>query len=388
MQPLKLVIEGEFWDSQIYSGRLYLFKSDGSIKTVDWDMLINKWKLKKSLHLPMTCAYSNSQYLYSSKFKKFFGDREVKTLIQDKFKRLSQENLFIPTKKLDSYLCGQQDNLFPFPHSDCTIYNRIIYVGAKDGIFSASCGKNTKKPVSTRLTKENDIPALSLSPNYGNLAVAAGDEGLCQIPVNNSFYENNAVRKLSKKNCVGCSWNYESIYGSSHIDEGVLADFSYNRDEERRRFNKLYFQSQIFKKKQLGYSWGAQDKICLASKNKISVVRYSSYSEDEKLQFLGEFTMDAWKGKIVSAGVALFGNVVECDNAMVVFPSEGHAINIPGEPVNWRIFPRARNYENHLHIVYEDRLEIYSFNHDYFVDQDQKISGFRAPKSYFRKKYR
>lgn len=32
-------------------------------------------------------------------------------------------------------------------------------------------------------------------------------------------------------------------------------------------------------------------------------------------------------------------------------------------------------FKNQLHVIYEDRLEILSFNHDYFVDQEAKLSG-------------
>jgi hypothetical protein len=48
---------------------------------------------------------------------------------------------------------------------------------------------------------------------------------------------------------------------------------------------------------------------------------------------------------------------------------------IPGEPVNWRVFPRSKHYANHLHVVYDDRLEVWSFNHDYFLDQKKKRLG-------------
>ena len=50
---------------------------------------------------------------------------------------------------------------------------------------------------------------------------------------------------------------------------------------------------------------------------------------------------------------------------------------LSGEPINWRVFPRSKFYENHLHIVYPDRLEILSFNDDYFVDQEKKKAGIR-----------
>jgi len=55
-----------------------------------------------------------------------------------------------------------------------------------------------------------------------------------------------------------------------------------------------------------------------------------------------------------------------------------------GEPVNWRIFPRSKHYENQLHIIYNDRLEIISFNHDYFVNQNEKWAGIEVFRRYKR----
>jgi hypothetical protein len=64
--------------------------------------------------------------------------------------------------------------------------------------------------------------------------------------------------------------------------------------------------------------------------------------------------------------------------------SDGTYYNIPGEASRVRIFPRSLNYENHLHVILDDRLEIYSFNNDYFVDQKSKDFGFafRQPKTF------
>jgi hypothetical protein len=64
--------------------------------------------------------------------------------------------------------------------------------------------------------------------------------------------------------------------------------------------------------------------------------------------------------------------------------SDGTYYNIPGEVTRVRIFPRSLNYENHLHVIHNNTLEIYSFNNDYFVDQKAKDLGFafRMPKSY------
>ena len=71
--------------------------------------------------------------------------------------------------------------------------------------------------------------------------------------------------------------------------------------------------------------------------------------------------------------------------------SDGSYYNIPGEISRVRVFPRSFNYENHLHVIHDNKLEIYSFNNDYFVDQKSKDFGFayRVPKNYnaFRRSY-
>jgi hypothetical protein len=68
---------------------------------------------------------------------------------------------------------------------------------------------------------------------------------------------------------------------------------------------------------------------------------------------------------------------VEFNSGVVVIPSAGPSIFIRGEPVNWRVFPKSRHYENQLHVIYDDCLEILPFNQDYLVDQQRKVSGIR-----------
>jgi hypothetical protein len=136
----------------------------------------------------------------------------------------------------------------------------------------------------------------------------------------------------------------------------------------------------------------------------VRIVNYEPWAEEaqERLIDLGAIDLAAsgdsrtielspWKGQVVSGAVALFGTVIECENALVVVPSEGITMTFPGEVVNWRIFSRSIQYENQLHLIYDDRLEILSFNQDYFVDQNQKRSGIRhfparfgrQPRSYY-----
>ena len=38
-------------------------------------------------------------------------------------------------------------------------------------------------------------------------------------------------------------------------------------------------------------------------------------------------------------------------------------------------YPRSKNYLNHLHLLFNDRLEVYSFNHDALINQQTKRVG-------------
>lgn len=374
MQALKLIIEGRFWDSYLYSGRLLLFGVDGEITTVNWDSLISNLSSAKKHRLALTCAFLRSDYLYGLDLRLLFSDLDIKRVVQKKFRDLSKLELEITSRKLSKDIFSEQDNVYLFPHSDIEIYNKQLYVGSKSGLMSGSCNRKTKYGVSSRPERHWDGPVLGLAASYSSLALAAGEEGLYEVPVD-GYFEVDELRKTASNFCNNCNWTYHSIYGSSYRG-GFLASYSNEEqyyNDRNRKFEKLIQAKDIFGSE--GYSWGVKDKLCQANQNEIKVVKYSPWNEDENLRLLGSVSFEQWKGEIISASVVSFGVVVELENAIVIFPSEGGAITIPGEPVNWRVFPRSKHYENQLHIIYEDRLEILSFNHDYLVDQNEKLLG-------------
>ena len=108
----------------------------------------------------------------------------------------------------------------------------------------------------------------------------------------------------------------------------------------------------------------------------IKVIQYTP-GNPEMIRPVGEVDVGPRGTDVVSASATPFGIVVELDDAIVVHTSSGETVELEGEPSNWRVFPRARYYANQLHVVRENCLEIYSFNHDYLVDQQQKVAGLR-----------
>ncbi len=409
MQPVKLTILGKYWDSQIYAGKLYLFNLEGDIQTVRWDRLIEDVNVKGELKLALSCAFTQSSLLYGDGSQPFVSDIEIKEVIRKKFELLLLENINIDQKiKFENLnYKSKQQSPFPFPHTDSCIYGKKMFIGSREGLFQASCDGKTTYAVSTRVTKGWDSAISSLSASYRSLAIAAGPEGLFEKSLDDGSlsFAKKESSLLMKGNFTSCNWLYYSIYGSSNVEGGKLADFKQVDDEDisedelfktiyssrgnskKRKLNKVFTDKKLFLNSGSGYSWGNQDKIFIANDNQISILKYKPWDHENKFTALNTLNLHAWKGQVISAATALFGTVIECENAIVVLPTEGDPITIPGEPINWRIFTRSKNYENQLHIIYDDRLEIYSFNHDYFVDQDEKVLGIRRP-STFRSRYR
>jgi hypothetical protein len=412
MQALRLIVPGSYWDSQIYQGRLYLFNMDGSLFAMNWDETIEDCGSRTGERFALSCAFQRSDYLYGSRWDLFFADRDVIALINSKFDRLASEPLTLDPKQIDRYRQSMRENPLPFPHSDCIIYDQQMYVSAPSGVFRSTCNKRTVGPVSGRPVKLWEMPVNAVSAGWGCLAMAAGSEGLWQYETEHRRGHHSLSRKpdenflqISTLNCSACEWSYYSIFCSSYESGGYLADFSFARTEaedetpydddellpfsgrsrlangfqpftERiREFEEIVPAARIFDSP--GYAWGCRDKVCQSSDGTIHVAKYKPWAEDshDRLRRLADVTLPADYGPVVSAALAMFGTVIECEDGLIVLRSDEEQMAIGGEPVNWRVFPRSKHYANHLHIVYDDRLEVWSFNHDYFLDQEKKRLG-------------
>ena len=382
MQPLKLTIPGQFWDSYIYSGRLYLFGMEGSIVTIDWDNLIESWKIQENLRLALECAFQRSDYLYGHSLERMFSDSEIRNLVRRKFVQIAETSLSLSRKQFKEFSIGEQDNPCPFPHSDCEIYYQEIYISAPSGVVNASANKRTKFPISTRVKKKWDAPVYGLSTSWDSLALAAGEEGLFELELNNYRKVFDPVCSeptiIAKEHCLQCNWVFHSVFGSTESG-GFLVAFNKenlnNGGTQNRTFDRVIKMEELWDDG--GYAWGVQDKLCLATGKEFHILKYQPWLEDSENVFhdIGMVERNDESGDVLSASTAQFGIIVESERALSVYPSEGTPVVIEGEPVNWRVFPRSKHYENQLHVVWDDHLDILSFNQDYLVDQELKVLG-------------
>lgn len=392
MQNLKITIPGKYWDSYVYSGRLYLFTESGEILTIDWDRLIDEMRIEKNLWFALQCAYKRGDYFYRYGISEMLYDPEIRQILSSKFARLAMKELQVSKRRLNSLSFGIQENKLVFPHSDIQIYYNKLYASGEDGIYSASANKRTKYPISTRPVKLWDARTFSLSMSYRNIAIASGDDGLYEMSTDDysswGLKSDTNLRQVSHQYCTSCEWVFQSIYCSSLLSPGYLAAFTKeniiqgNQKYTKRYFDQLYSEPEIFATSKNGkngnqYSWGNRDKLCKLLGNEIQVIRYNPWEDKSsgQLSDIGIIKFKHQERNLIEATTALFGTILEFDDSLLIIKSDGGDILLSGEPVNWRIFPRSKYYKNQLHVVHEDHLEIYSFNHDYLIDQDEKISG-------------
>lgn len=431
MQTLKFVIHGSYYDSQIYSGQLYLWSNKGSIIIINWDRLIESFNIESRLRLALRCAFQQSEYLYGADFKLIFQDEEIKKVIQQKFSDLREKTIELSEAELrrKKLIIAEQDNPLPFPHADSLIYNNDLYVGSPSGVSVTTFVGGKKKSINPGGMKLWDGPVLGVAASYSTLALAAGSEGLFQCPSYSGFpYHSSKPSVVSNEHSNSVRWMYTSIFSSSYFNGGYLADFTLEetkenainetnedarKDEElsdnqalleeldlpegpiiekadavflpgltERKLREIVPSQTIFSNVSNGassYAWGVHDKICLAKQSHIEVAQYSPYKPlSTRFKYLGRVETAASQGDIVRGDSALFGYILEFDEGLLVIDSEVESSTwIAGEPVNWRVFPKSKFYTNQLHVIYDDYLSIHSFNQDYFVDQRKKRVGIR-----------
>ncbi|MBJ7427339.1 MAG: hypothetical protein JHD28_00030 [Bacteroidia bacterium] len=405
MQPIKITIYGDYFDCQIYRGRLYLWTFDGALSVYDWNSLVNSFIKKETDMIAMTFCFMDGNYLYKSSLFELFKDLDFKKLLFKKFESVTKNQLSVSEKNLSKFLIGSQDTPTGLIPTDTEIYSNKLYFINDKGLFSASAhrGINEKYQVSSRPTQLWDCNLLSIKANkYPQLALSGGEEGLFELniskskPTNLKRIEQKApIYQISDKHSSFSNYTFLSIYNTSLVNNSFIALFKWNLGKENlmsfipsRDFDKTVNDKEIFKTQSNRHyvSWGIEDKLYKATDLGFEIIKFNNYAKPEKgedvFTRLANVNLHPWKGQVINGSTAYFGNIIECENALIVLQSDKQSLTIPGPITRWRVYPRSMNYENHLHVILEDRIEIYSFNQDYFLNQEDKEIGiqFKAEK--------
>lgn len=402
MHTIELRLEGEFYDSYVYSGRLYLWTLTNSLIVLDWDQLVESIKLPERDKVALGCAFRYSSLLYGRDIGFVLNDSELKDVVVRKFERLGRQPIELPRRHWGEFLIRELDNIFPFPHADLTVYFKEFFVGSKSGVKRAEIRQSkSQRPVPVRAETLWDGPSFSLAASRRTLAVAAGTEGAWQIDIQPERgwglgrRENALPTQLIQMDAKSVRWCYGSIFASAGDGNGFLADyleeekpritqkFMGRADTERvRELREVIGIAQIMDNRvdEKTYVWGVHDKICSADRTNVSVSSYKPYREDREDRFstLGSIPFGRrLESDPIAADSSYFGFVLEFEDGLLIINSQTETLLLEGEPVNWRLFRNSINYENQLHVIRNDHLAVFSFNDDYLVNQEEKVIGIR-----------
>jgi hypothetical protein len=343
-------------------------------------------------------ALLDNDYLYDTGFHDVLQDKEFLDLFQTKYARVIAKDISLSEEDISAFLIGRQ----PLPGNELSIDNEIygnkLYFTNDNGLFVGSAHRDGKYPVSTRPKKIWDCRPLSIKANkYPQIAVCAGEEGLWELDLSGqSLYRDEddeySIHKLSDMNAVVANYAYLSVVGTSAVDPSI-ALFKWKTKEDQstyRPFGKHFDYARQFKdvlslrvsqdKSRREFTFGVDDKIYTCSDGELLIRKFENHAgatskETSYLSDLARVSLPKSGPNPVSGGTCYFGTILEYLDSLVVLQSDGEHYTVPEKVVRWRTFNRSQNYQNQMHVILSDRLEIYSFNNDYFIEQEKKLYG-------------
>jgi len=398
IEPKQITIKGKFWDVFLYKNFLYLFLYESKeIKIIEWDKFIMSCVKNKKAKLAYQCSFFNADYLYKLVDNKIFEDNDFKNLLLKKFKLMQYVEVDLNNQIFNGIMHGNKKTIFPFYFSDIDIYNKVMYISGDSGVYKAKI-QNKKYKQKSYLTFENieetnKLNVCSMKVLRNKIIMSTQDDGLYEydnyIAEHDLDYPSPLVQ-LCKKHSSFVNFNYSSILSSSYIDKSIFLQRDYRKIENEKKLemyekNKFNISDIFNDKENKGFYFSYNNKIYQILKDTISYCLFNQSENTTEKVFYSIKKVYQSKGleksKIINASVETFGVVIQFNNKIIVLLSDGslkeYSENKDNKIVSYRTYPKSNCYTNQLHIIYENKLDIISFNHDYFVNNNEKDFGIK-----------
>lgn len=358
---IALRIEGDFVDSFIYSGSLFIVTADARIKIYDWEELIcSEFKGKTTLK-----------------------DRLIRDFLLDFRAGLSAEleinEYYIDASSLNAVKRSEL-NLRGWP-TDINVYSNRCYIASEHGVDDIKFDYHNKRfDVASKFSLWKSY-AYKVSANDSHrIAIAAGINGVvAAIPKSNYISEDSDISVIVEEDSTDCEWIGNFLVSNSQAGSFVSTFAELPKipkgqvsQDFWKRYDRLKRASPETEKYSIDgvnpyYAWVAGDKLfSIIDRGALVVQEINSVIASEERSGGGEFTAirDLTSGeierKIISGRSGSFGTIIETADSLYSV-TEDSIQCLSNRPVNWRVFPRARNYINHLHVVEADHLCIRSY---------------------------
>lgn len=324
----RLSLEGDFFDCQLYGGRLYMWTFNGSLRVYNYTAIIREY-IRRHDNNHWGC---------------FVNEGEM-------------SQAYISAANLRRFLLYERDYLTDEFPTGTEILGGELYEANAKGLFGC------KVPVYEKMlpvAKISDTPLVHVSgAKRRGLVCAGGSDGMFWMPTSN---EQRRLVQVSDRQTIRASFCSPGIYAHSSSGESYLLVRDGGLYEVVVRERELYpaAEERAYGPKM---TWSWNNNFYIAEEHKLKVYEYVSATEPMRLR--DEVQFFHWKGDFISAGSSLCGTVVELDNAICLFEDlhreDGHC-TITGPVTRWRMYPRSKEFPGHVHIIFDDRMDIVVMN--------------------------
>ena len=359
---LTIKIEGDFIDSFIYSVTLFLVNANSHIATYNWEGLLNEALLSKK-----------------SYFFEFLKDcRNFLTIDGNKF----QEEIYIEKHNLKSQKTGEKLPLKGWS-TDINVYSNYLYIADKNGVEAIRFDYEQKAINPSLHFSVWGGYAYKISPNDGQrLAIAAGINGIITaFPRKDKINKQEDIKFIDINSC-DCEWIGNYLIANS--DAGAFISVFEELPQKPKKADDFFYKSlNDIKKKppniqkilndskeSVAYAWMSGSKLfSLLTDGKLVIGNVDLLNTNNSTQAEIKLPMSS---NILSVRSGQFGAVIEIGDDLFSLTESGLSDVISHRPVSWRVFPRAKNYLNHLHIIENDYLIIRA----YFVNSSDDSDSY------------
>ncbi len=328
MERLSLI--GDFFDCQLYGGRLYLWTFNGSLQVYNYRAIIREW-----INMHHGGQGSPCQQYENGVSQMSMGPEVLRPFL----------------------LCERDylENEFP---TGTEVLSGGLYESNAKGLFTCKVPLFSSQFDQAPVTKLSDMPLVFISgAQRRGLVCAAGSDGLFWLQ---SVTGNGELVQVSNRQTIRANFCNPGIYAHSSVGESYLL---VNDDGQ---YNSIFSATDLYPRvcgPQMTWCW--ENSFYLADNHILRV--YEFVTSDQPMLLKGEIHFFYWKGGFVSAGSSQCGTVVELDNAICLFEDwdakDGHT-TILGPVTRWRMYPRSKAFSSHVHIIFDDRLDIVVMNDD------------------------
>lgn len=337
ISQFSLNIEGDYVDSYIYSGLLFLVDIDYILAVYKWEDIIRN-------------GLNGVRVIDSNSIRKLLNDS------RNPIPKISLSQITISKSTLKaSELFAYKIGVWP---TDISIFASKLYISSENGVSRLTLDYQ-KGTLSDELVIYNEM-SFAVSPNsFGRLAFAAGKEGIFTVVPLAQVNLKSYVNQLLETVCLDLDWQTTKLLAKTNA--GVVeANFAKMPRKSNFDTDKEFYECVRQNKKlpptvsvndSAQESWIAGDKQYVLNVDGtigIKNIGNSTYEINSKIVL---------ENIVLKARTAAFGTIIETKNSLIGLI--GHEkIQLADEAVCWRVFPRAKNYANQLHIVKDDRIEI------------------------------